>query len=192
MKVAIRSRRGGDDMLVLITGASGYVGSHTVRAVTADGHRVRALVRRPEKLRSALEPLGVDPDDVDVVVGDATDPTSVQAAVDGVDAVVHTAAVYETSARFHDIIRRTNVAAARLVLAAALDAGADPVVHVSSIVAVLSGQPGSPITPDSEPVSSPVPSAYVTSRPTAIGSHAPTRNGRPGGDHPPQRRVRPA
>jgi nucleoside-diphosphate-sugar epimerase len=151
-------------MLVLVTGASGYVGCHTVRAITAEGHRVRAFVRRPAKLQAALEPLGVDPDLVEVVVADATDPVSVQAAVTGVDAVVHTAAVYETSARFHDVIRQTNVTAARLVLDAAVAAGADPVVHVSSIVALMSGPPGAPIGPDVEPVAAPVPGAYVMSK----------------------------
>lgn len=151
-------------MLVLVTGASGYVGCHTVRALAADGHRVRAFVRRPAKLRAALEPLGVDPNLVEVLVGDATDESGVRAAVAGVDAVVHAAAVYETSARFHDMIRRTNVTAARLVLDAAVAAGADPVVHVSSIVALMSGPPGAPIDADVEPVTCPVPGAYVMSK----------------------------
>jgi len=46
-------------MRVLITGGTGFVGSHTVAAVVRAGHSVRLLARRPERADAALGPLGI-------------------------------------------------------------------------------------------------------------------------------------
>lgn len=154
-------------MLVLVTGASGYVGCHTVASIVAEGHSVRAFVRSPDKFDRAMAPLGVTADLIDVVVGDVTDAEAVTSAVDGVDAVVHTAAVFELAARFHDTVRATNETAAKLVLQAALDAGADPVVHVSSAVAILPTSRRDAIAPDNELTSGRIPGAYIASKTAA-------------------------
>ena len=58
-------------MKVLVTGGTGFVGSHSVKAMSDAGHDLRLLVRAPGPLAPALEPLGVR--DVEHVVGDATD-----------------------------------------------------------------------------------------------------------------------
>ena len=50
-------------MTTLLTGASGFLGAHTVAALLERGERVRAFVRTPSKLASALAPLGLSPDD---------------------------------------------------------------------------------------------------------------------------------
>ena len=71
-----------DGMRVLVTGGTGFVGSHTVAALCRAGHTVRLLVRRPERIAPALEPHGIS-DAVEHVVGDATDPASVARANDG-------------------------------------------------------------------------------------------------------------
>jgi dihydroflavonol-4-reductase len=131
---------------VLVTGGTGFVGSHSVAALLAQGHHVRLLVRSPDRIAAALEPLGVDPE-VDHVVGDVTDPASVATALAGCDAVLHAAAVYKIDARAHREIARTNVAGADIVLRAAVERGLDPVVHVSSTVALL--QRRATVTPDS-------------------------------------------
>jgi nucleoside-diphosphate-sugar epimerase len=55
---------------VLVTGGTGYVGSHTAAASFAAGHDVRLLARHPESVAPALLPVGVDPTRVDVAVGD--------------------------------------------------------------------------------------------------------------------------
>ncbi len=78
-------------MLVGVTGGTGFVGSHTVVALQDAGHRVRALVRDPAKLKRIYEPMGREI--AEVVVGDVTDPDSATRLLEGCDAVVHAAAV---------------------------------------------------------------------------------------------------
>ena len=65
-------------MHVLVTGATGFVGSHLVPALRGAGHDVRVLVRDPASY--------APPDGVSVVGGDLLDPGSFEAALDGVDA----------------------------------------------------------------------------------------------------------
>jgi len=70
-------------MRVLVTGGSGFVGSHSVKALVEHGHDVRLLVRSPGKA----------PGDVAHVVGDVTDRDAVHRALEGCDAVLHAANV---------------------------------------------------------------------------------------------------
>jgi dihydroflavonol-4-reductase len=74
---------------------------------------------------------------VDHVVGDASDAESVRRAMDGCDAVLHAAAVFSYDARDAREMRRVNARATEVVLGAACAAGLDPIVHVSSYVALL-------------------------------------------------------
>ncbi|MBX6389954.1 MAG: NAD-dependent epimerase/dehydratase family protein [Frankia sp.] len=124
-------------MKVLVTGGTGYVGSHTVAALVAAGHAPRLLARDPARVEPALAPLGVDRSAVEVVPGDATDPDGLGEALTGCDAVIHAAAVYSLDSRDVGRIAAVNVRAADIVLNAAVAAGADPVVHVSSTAALL-------------------------------------------------------
>ncbi len=122
-------------MRVLVTGGTGFVGAWTAKAVADAGHHVRFLVRDPARLATSAAALGVDTSDH--VTGDITDGASVRAALDGCDAVVHAAAVVATDPRQADEMLTTNVAGARNVLGAAVDAGLDPIVHVSSMTALF-------------------------------------------------------
>jgi dihydroflavonol-4-reductase len=122
-------------MRVLITGATGFVGSHTVAAVVRAGHDVRLLVRRPGRVGAALAPFGIRV--VDIVTGDVLDAGSVQAAVEGCDAIISAAAVYSLDPREAENALATNARATEIVLAAAVGARLDPIVHVSSYVALL-------------------------------------------------------
>ncbi len=63
-------------MRVLVTGGTGFVGSHTVAALVAGGHEIRLLVRSPDRIAPTLRPLGIT-DRVDHMVSDVTDPRSV-------------------------------------------------------------------------------------------------------------------
>ena len=112
-------------MKVLVTGGTGFVGSHTVRTLLADGHEVRVLARTPSKVAPLMEKMGVDPDIVEVVAGDITDVESVEAAVAGCDAVVHAAAVVATDPTADAAMEATNLAGATNVLGAAVAAGCD-------------------------------------------------------------------
>ncbi|TDB81608.1 SDR family NAD(P)-dependent oxidoreductase [Micromonospora sp. KC721] len=140
-------------MRVLVTGGTGFVGSHTVAALHRDGHRIRLLARDPARVRPVLAPLGVDPEQVEVTCGDVTDPDDVAAAVAGCDAVLHAAGVYSFDPRRHRRMRAVNVRGTELVLAAARAAAVDRVVHVSTFGALLPCGAG-PVTPDT-PVGAP-------------------------------------
>ncbi|HEU5318103.1 MAG TPA: NAD-dependent epimerase/dehydratase family protein [Chloroflexota bacterium] len=139
-------------MKVLVTGGTGFVGSHSVAALVRAGHAVRLLTRSRDRVAAALAPLGVA-DDVaadDVVGGDVTDPAAVARAVEGCDAVLHGASVFSLDPRMDGAIRHTNVRGTEVVLGAAAARGLDPIVHVSSTTAFL-GRPGVTITPDTPP-----------------------------------------
>lgn len=123
-------------MKVLVTGGTGFVGCHAVAAMLIAGHEVRLLVRRPEQVAVSFAPLGLQfPGDV--VTGDVTDAESVARVMEGCDAVVHAASVYSLDPRKAIEIRRTNVGGTKTVIDAALAAGLDPIVHVSSYVSLL-------------------------------------------------------
>merc|ERR1711969_22733 len=67
-------------MRVLVTGGTGFVGSHTVAALCAAGHRVKLLVRDPARIAPALLPHGLEPPEY--AVGDITDRAAVEAALE--------------------------------------------------------------------------------------------------------------
>lgn len=111
---------------VLVTGATGLVGSHAAHAFRERGWRVRALARPSSDLRH-LERLGVE-----VVLADVTDPPTLTGAADGCDSVVHAAALLGRPAPW-ERFREVNVEGTRHVLAEAVRAGCRRFVHVSSV-----------------------------------------------------------
>jgi dihydroflavonol-4-reductase len=143
--VAAACRRHREGMRVLITGGTGFVGSHTAAAVARAGHTVRLLVRRPERACEVLTAFGISAEDI--VTGDVLDPQSVQAAVAGCDAMINAAAVYSLDPRKAASALATNARATEIVLEAAVRARLDPIIHVSSYVALLPSR--STLTPDS-------------------------------------------
>jgi dihydroflavonol-4-reductase len=114
----------------LVTGGTGFVGAHVVRALLARGEKVRCLVRASSRL-SNLEGL-----DVELAVGDVRDPASVGAAMAGARRVYHCAADYRLWARDPREIREANVTGTENVLSAAARAGVERVVHTSSVGAL--------------------------------------------------------
>jgi dihydroflavonol-4-reductase len=132
-------------MKVLVTGGTGYVGAHIVAALIRDGHDVRMLVRRAEQMPISLGPLNVSVDDL--VVGDVLDADVVAAGLEGADAVVHAAAVFSLDARRAAEITRTNLRATELVVGGAVERGIDPIVHISSTVALTCRGGGGPDLP---------------------------------------------
>ena len=117
-------------MQILVSGASGFIGCHLVAALTQAGHEVRAFVRSNEKLSRAMTPFAVHP--AEVHEGDIIDPASVTKAIDGCDAVMHTANIYSYDPRRAREMMETNVEGTRNILAAAVEAGCDPIVNVST------------------------------------------------------------
>jgi nucleoside-diphosphate-sugar epimerase len=142
---------------VVVTGGTGFVGSHTVAALIRHGHDVRVMARRPETVAGVLGPLGAS---AETVPGDVTDPSAVAAALDGCDAVVHAAAhvgVSTGGGPSHDV----NVDGTRHVLTRAVRLGMDPIVYTSSVSIYLPSALAV-ITPDS-PLAEPL-SPYTASK----------------------------
>ncbi len=116
-------------MRVLLTGATGLVGSHLCRALLAQGETVRVL-RRPSSSLRLLDGL-----DVEHAVGDLTEPESLEAAMQDVDAVYHVAGVassHSTAGRMYTVM----VEGTRSLLQAALEAGVQRVVYTSCVMAL--------------------------------------------------------
>ena len=115
-------------MTVLVTGGAGFVGGNLVRALLAEGRRVRATVLEDTRALDGL--------DVQRVVADTRDPARIREAMDGADVVFHTAAVISIDGDRGGAVPSTNVEGTRNVVAAALDAGVKRFVHFSSIHAL--------------------------------------------------------
>ena len=116
---------GGDR--VLVTGASGFVGSAVAHALAARGFAVRALVR-PTSRRTNLTGLTCE-----IVEGDMGDAPSMIRALDGVRYLFHVAADYRLWARNPDEIMRNNLEGTRNVMEAARKCGTERIVYTSSV-----------------------------------------------------------
>ena len=131
-------------MTVLVTGATGFVGSAVARALLSEGETVRVLVR-PKSDRQNL--IGLD---VAIVEGDLNNSASLVPAVSGCSAVFHVAADYRLWTRNPDDMVRTNVQGSQAVVEAALTAGVERVVYTSSVATLginRDGVPGDEETP---------------------------------------------
>lgn len=129
---------------VLVTGATGFIGRHTVRALMDAGHKVRALCRSESKDLAA--------EGVEVVRGDVLDPASVQAAVQGVEAVIHGAGAVSRSPEDAHWMMRVHVTGTRFVTAAAAEAGVRRLVHLSTSGTVAVGNDPDVVYHEDDPV----------------------------------------
>jgi nucleoside-diphosphate-sugar epimerase len=127
-------------MKVLVTGASGFLGSHVAEQLTKEGHEVRALVRKSSN-RSFLERL----ERLEFAYGGIEDAGNVAEAVKGVDAIVHSAGLVK--ARTPGEFQTTNVEGTRNILEAAKAHAPNlrRFVHVSSLVAAGPSLDGKPV-----------------------------------------------
>lgn len=117
---------GGSFLKVLVTGASGFTGSHLARLLVEEGHQVRALVR-PNRRLDRLE--GVP---LERCEGDLTDPASLARAVAGVERVLHVAAVYREARLPDAYYREANVEGTRRLAEAAVAEGGVPFLYCST------------------------------------------------------------
>ncbi|MBN1536342.1 MAG: NAD-dependent epimerase/dehydratase family protein [Anaerolineales bacterium] len=116
-------------MLALVTGSTGFIGSHICQALVTQGTQVRAF-HRPGSPLTLLEGLPVEH-----AVGDLTDAASLESAMQGVDVVFHAAAQLG-SHKNPDQIYNITVQGTRHVLEAAFHAKVKRIVHTSSVAAL--------------------------------------------------------
>ena len=116
----------GDRDLLLVTGASGFVGAAIANAARAAGYRVRVLVR-PSSPRTNIEPTD------EVVIGDICDRASLVPALRGVRYLAHAAADYRLWSPTPEDIVGTNVEGTRTIMEEALRAGVERIVYTSSV-----------------------------------------------------------
>jgi nucleoside-diphosphate-sugar epimerase len=118
-------------MKVFATGATGFIGGHVAGKLRERGDEVVCLVRNPEKGRD-LAALGCE-----LVSGDLGDEATIAAGMDGCDAVIHGAAVYEVGIpkREHSAMYDANVLGTERVLRAALEKRIPKVIYISTVAA---------------------------------------------------------
>lgn len=133
-------------MRVLITGASGFLGSHVAEQLSEQGHSVVALVRRSSNTKFLSSLRGLE-----LATGSVEDAASVRAAMKGVDAVVHSAGLVKArdEGEFHAI----NVGGTEILLTAAREVAPNLVrfVFISSLAAVGPSLDGRPVPGDGAP-----------------------------------------
>ena len=125
---------------ILVTGATGFIGSAVARQLNARGHSVRVLARATSP-RGNLEGL-----DCEVVQGDMTDEASMVAALDGVSRLFHVAADYRLWAPDPNTIIQANLKGTGAVMRAALRQGVQRIVYTSSVATLRA--PNEPVPVD--------------------------------------------
>lgn len=129
-------------MRIFITGALGFIGTHTVKRLAQDGHQLVCLVRKTSNADS-LRDIGAT-----AVTGDVMDKDSVCAAMHGCNSAVHLANLYSFWQPDPRLYAAVNIGGTRNVMECALETGLSKVVHIST--AAVYGKPADhPFTEDS-------------------------------------------
>ena len=131
-------------MLVFLTGATGFVGSHVARALAEQGADLRLLVRTNSNTKNIADLKA------DLVTGDLRDPASLEKAVAGCEVIFHVAADYRLWVRDPEEMYRANVEGTRAILNAAPKNNVRRVVYTSSVATMgftANGQPADENSP---------------------------------------------
>ncbi len=114
-------------MKALVTGGTGFTGSHLCQELARQGYQVRTLVRENSDV-TALEQLNID-----LVRGDLCDPHSLTKAVEGVDIVFHIAALFRQQGVEPDIFHKVNAESVEHLVNASIQSGVSRFIHCSTV-----------------------------------------------------------
>lgn len=117
-------------MATLVTGATGFIGSHIAKKLVQRGEKVKILLRKSSKT------LNIDNIDAERVYGDIMDVESVRKALQGCDTLYHTAGFVSFRKADYKKMEEINVKGTANVLSAALEAGVKKAVYTSSVAAI--------------------------------------------------------
>jgi dihydroflavonol-4-reductase len=131
--------------MILVTGASGFLGSELVKQLVANGESVRIIVRPS----SDISHLASIKDKIEIVEADILDVPSLEMAFDGVEKIYHSAAVIGYDSSFYDAMYKCNIEGTANVVNVALTKGIKKLLHVSSIAAI-GGKPNDLITEETK------------------------------------------
>lgn len=118
--------------MVFVTGATGLLGSFICRNLLNKGYKVRAVKRNSSKM-TLLEDIA---DRIEWVIGDMDDSTFLEESLQGVEAIIHGAAIISFDKRFEKAMYKTNVQGTADLVNAALKAEVKTFVHISSVAAI--------------------------------------------------------
>ena len=133
-------------MKVLITGATGFLGSAVLRLLIDEGYDVRVLVRKNADMRN------IEEYDVKIIKGDLQNTESLKSAVYSCEQVFHVAADYRLWVPDPENMYKTNIDGTRNLILAATDAGVEKIVYTSSVATIGTNNDGTPadeMTPSS-------------------------------------------
>jgi dihydroflavonol-4-reductase len=131
--------------MILVTGASGFLGSELVKQLIANGESVRIIVRPS----SDISDLASIKDKIEIMEGDILDVPSLEIAMDGIEKIYHSAAVIGYDDSFYDSMYKCNIEGTANVVNVALTKGIKKLLHVSSIAAI-GGKPNDLISEETK------------------------------------------
>ena len=117
-------------MATLVTGATGFLGSHIARKLAERGDKVRILLRKTSKT------INIDNINAERVYGDVTDIDSIRKALEGCDTLYHAAGVVSFKQADYKKMDDINVKGTNNVFTAAMEAGVKKAVYTSSVAAI--------------------------------------------------------
>lgn len=131
--------------MVLVTGASGFLGGELVKQLVANGESVRIIVRKTSQL-SHLESIL---NKIEIAEADILDIAALESAFENIDKVYHVAAVIGYDSSFYDVMYKCNIEGTANVVNVALSKGIKKILHVSSIAAI-GGKPNEVINEETK------------------------------------------
>jgi dihydroflavonol-4-reductase len=131
--------------MILVTGASGFLGSELVKQLVANNESVRIIVRPS----SDISHLVSIKEKIEIMEGDILDVPSLEIAMDGIEKIYHSAAVIGYDDSFYDSMYKCNIEGTANVVNVALTKGIKKLLHVSSIAAI-GGKPNDLISEETK------------------------------------------